>query len=301
MLPPLPHHAALTFSACLSASSAGHAETVRVLDQVVLGETRVQGEKIGEFSSLVTRPDGSGLIGISDRGYIADIAVEIAGDKLSRVEVTDLHILTGQDGAPVADTGFNAEAATFLPDGSLAIVDETTARVAVFDTQGAWLRDDLLPQALRDVTQQASDKDGVEALAWTEATGFIAVTEEPHRGEARNTHTLHSASAGAWTLQATGPQAMSIKGMEVAGDRLIVLERTRDKATDALYPFLRVLDLSACQSAACDGTTHPIPASGITDADYEGIAALGKDRFLIVSDDKIDKDLRSVFVLLQVD
>jgi hypothetical protein len=299
---PLRHCTALMLgSACLWAAGIGRAETVRVLDRIVMGETRLQGEKIGEFSALVALPDGSGLIGVSDRGYIAEFAVEIAGEKLSRVEVTAIHILTGQDGAPVADTGFSPEAATVLPEGGLAIVDETTARVVVFGATGAWLRDELLPEALRDVARQASDKDGVEALAWTKATGFIAVTEEPHAGQPRNIHTIHTALAGAWTMQAAGPESVSIKGMETSGDRLFVLERTRDDTTQALYPFLRVLDLAECLAAACDGTTHPIPVTGITDADFEGIAALGDGRFLIVSDDKIGNDLRSVFVLLQVE
>jgi hypothetical protein len=302
MLSRLSRHWALKLgTACLWMSGIAHAETVSVLDQLILGETRLQGEKIGEFSSLVALPDGSGLIGISDRGYIAEIAVGITGEKLSRVEVTAIHILTGQDGAPVADAGFSPEAATFLPDGGLAIVDETTARVAVFDLMGAWLRDDLLPEALSDVTRQASDKDGVEALAWTEATGFIAVTEEPQAGQTRDTHTFHTALAGAWTIQTAGPESVSIKGMEVAGAHLFVLERTRDNMTDALYPFVRIVDLAECQATTCDGKPHPIPVTGITDADFEGIAALGGDRFLIVSDDKIDGDLRSVFVLLQVE
>jgi hypothetical protein len=290
-------------TASLDLTAMANAETVRVLDQMVIGETRLLGEKIGEFSSLVALPDGAGLLGVSDRGYIAEIAVETAQDKLTRVEVIAIHTLTGPDGAPVSDADFSPEAAALLPNGGLAIVDEATARVAVFNAQGAWLRDELLPQALRDVKRQASEKDGVEALAWTDPTGFIAMTEEPQSGQARNTHTIQTALAGAWTVQVAGQESVSIKGMEVAGGRLFVLERTRDDTTDALYPFVRVLDLAACAAAAaCSGDTHPIiPLGGITDADFEGIAALSDNRFLIVSDDKIDGDLRSVFVLLQVE
>lgn len=38
----------------------------------------------------------------------------------------------------------------------------------------------------------------------------------------------------------------------------------------------------------------------VSDADFEGRAYLSEGRFLIVSDDKIGKDHRSVFVLLRV-
>ena len=278
------------------------AETVRVLDHLVIGESRLAGKKIGEFSSLVARPDGGGLLAVSDRGYLAGIAAEITGDRLTGVRITAIHILTGPDGAPVADSGFSAEAAAFLPDGALAIVDEAAARLAVFDTGGAWLRDEALPVALRDVSRQASDKDGVEALAWTETTGFIAMTEEPQAGRPRDSHRIETALAGAWAMETAGPEAVSIKGMEAGADRLFILERTRDSGTDTLRPFLRVIDLAECRArSACAGTTYPLAVEGITDADFEGIAHLGNGRFLMVSDDRIDGDLRSVFVLLRVE
>jgi Esterase-like activity of phytase len=277
------------------------AETVRVLDHLIMGEQRFGGEKIGEFSSLVRAPDGNGLLAVSDRGYIARLKVTIDDARLTSVAVTELHPLTGPEGAAMPK-GFSPEAAAVLPDGNLAVVDEATATLHVFDATGAWLFDDLLPPPLRDVALQASAKDGVEALAFTAATGAIAVSEEPYLGEPRNRHLLHSTFAGSWVIKVDGPESTSIKGLEVEGDTLFVLERTRDDVTDALYPFLRILDLAECQAAmACTGTAHPLNIGILTDADFEGIAALGGGRFLIVSDDKIDGVLRSVFALLAVE
>lgn len=284
------------------AAPAAWSQTVRVLDHLVMGETRIAGEKIGEFSALVATPDGNGLIAISDRGYLARLIVTIDGEDLTAVEVVAVHVLTRPDGRALRDDDFSPEAAAVLPDGSIAIVDETTASLKVFDVAGTWLRDDLLPEALRDVARQASDKDGVEALAWTAATGFVAMTEEPQQGFARNDHTIRSTLAGDWAMTVNGPESVSIKGMEVADGRLFIMERTRDDATDALRPFLRILDLGACQSAqTCRGTSHPVLIPGIEDADFEGIATLGEGRFLLVSDDKIDGDLRTVFALVQVE
>jgi hypothetical protein len=39
---------------------------------------------------------------------------------------------------------------------------------------------------------------------------------------------------------------------------------------------------------------------GISDADFEGLTRVGEDLFLVVSDDKIGRDDRSVFALLRV-
>jgi len=286
----------------LLAAATTSAQSARLLDHVVLDETRIDGEKIGEFSAIVTTPDGKGLIAVSDRGYLARLAVTVEGEDLVAVEALSVHFLTGPDGRVLRDDDVSPEGAAMLPDGTMAIVDETTARLMVFDTMGTWLRDDLPPEALRDVGLQASETDGVEALAWTEATGFLAIPEEPQQGFGRNDHRLRTTRAGDWTLAIEGPEAISIKGLEAADGRIFVLERTRDGRSDALRPFLRILDPVACQSAqACTGTTHPVAVPGIPDADFEGIAALGGGLLLLVSDDKIDGDLRSVFALISVE
>lgn len=220
------------------APAALHAQSVQVLDILVLGESRVAGEKAGEFSALVFDPGRQTVLAISDRGYIATLAVDVSGDTLARVDVTAINRLSGPDGTLMPSGRFNPEAAAMMADGTIAIVDETAARLAVFDTGGRWLRDEVLPADVRDVTLQASE----------------------------------------------------------------VLERTRNKLTDALTPSLRLLDRTDCQAAeTCTGQRLSIDLGDLTDADFEGLVHLGKGRFLMVSDDKIDGDLRSVFALIAVE
>ncbi len=295
-----------TASVCLCAAVlstvSAKAETLQVLDQLVLGETRMSGEKIGEFSAMVRDPDGGGVLAISDRGYIAKVAVDTTGDRLARLELQSVHVLTDADGTELRDLDFNAEGATLLGDGSIAIVDETGPKLAVFDRTGKWLRDEMLPPAVQDATQQASDKDGIEAIGWTAGTGFLAMTEEPQLGQPRHLHTLHSNLADPVQISVPGEESVSIKSMEAVGPRLFILERTRNNETDALTPWLRIVGLQDCPAPApCTGTQLPIPVEGITNADFEGLAALGEGLFLMVSDDKIDGDLRSVFVLFRVE
>jgi hypothetical protein len=297
---------AVPFLSCLvlltaSMAGAGQTKSVVVLDQVVMGETRLAGEKIGEFSAIVRNPEG-GVLAVSDRGYIAHFAIDTTGDRLASIALLSVHVLTGADGQPMRDGGFNPEAAALLADGTIAIVDETGPRLAIFDTSGKWLADARVPAPVRDASRQASEKDGIEALGWTADTGFIVMTEEPQLGQPRNLHTIHTDLAGSAQIVSTGGESVSIKGIETDGPELFVLERTRDNTTDALNPFLRVVDLPACLAGGdCNGQRFPITLDGITDADFEGLVALGDGRFLKVSDDKIDGDLRSVFVLLRVE
>jgi len=296
----------LRYGACLLTAAlspaAARADAVQVLDVLIMGEIRVAGEKVGEFSALVRDPSGNGLLAISDRGYLVRLAVEIEGDTLTSADVMALHVLSGPDGRPLREREFNPEAAATLPDGTIAIVDETAARLAVFDTTGQWLRDEVLPAAIDDVALQASANDGIEALAWTPATGFIAVTEEPQLGQPRDLHSVRTTQAGTWSIDLADQDSISIKAMESVGDQLFVLERVRDSQSDALTPYLRILDRPECQAATtCTGRRLSIDLGGLTDADFEGLVHLGDGRFLMVSDDKISGDLRSVVVLFTID
>lgn len=285
----------------LGEPASASAEAVRVLGHVVLGESKIDGEKIGEFSALVRNPDGQGLIAISDRGYLAKLDLGFSGGRLTEVTPVSVHLLTDPAGNPLRDQDFNPEAAALLDDGTLAIVSETGPRLAVFDTDGRWLRDDALPAALADATLQASRKDGIEALAWTPETGFVAITEEPQIGSTRDRHALFSTKAGSGIFSTGDSDSISIKGMDTDGRHLIILERTRDDVTEAARPWLRRIDLSTCLgSENCTSEQLDIPLENSDGADFEGLVALGESRYLMVSDDKIGGDLRSVFVLLQI-
>lgn len=277
------------------------AEAVTVLGQVVLDESKFGGEKIGEFSALVRDPDGQGVIAVSDRGYLARLDLEIVGGRLTGVVPVAVHVLTGKDGQALRDQDFNPEAAALLGDATLAIASETGPRLAVFDSQSNWLRDEVLPDGVADASVQASAKDGIEALAWTPADGFIAVTEEPQAGTPRHRHTLYSTGSGSGSFSTGSADSVSIKGMETDGDQLILLERTRDDVTQAIRPWLRRIDLGACLGhETCASDQISIGLDGLADADFEGLVALGGGKLLMVSDDKIDGDLRSVFVLVQI-
>lgn len=278
------------------------AEAVQVLGQVILGETRMDGEKIGEFSALVRDPDGAGVLAISDRGYIVRLDLSIVDGRLNDVVPVSVHVLTSADSTAMRDQDFNPEGAALLGDGTVAIVSEDGPRLAVFDLQGNWLRDEALPVLVQNAAQQASEKDGLESLAWTEARGFISMTEEPQTGRDRDKHAIYSTLQDPVAFSTEGSDDVSIKGMETVGNRLFILERSRDDVTRAIQPWLRLVDMDACAAEPrCETRQLPISLDGLADADFEGLVALDDKTFLMISDDKIDGKLRSVFVLMKIE
>ena len=107
------------------------AETVTVLGQVVLGETKLDGEKIGELSALVRPPDDEGVLATSDRGYMARLAIGMTDGRLTRITPVSVDVLTGSDGGAMRDHDFNPEGAALPDDDTIAIVSEVGPRLAV--------------------------------------------------------------------------------------------------------------------------------------------------------------------------
>ena len=90
--------------------------------------------------------------------------------------------------------------------------------------------------------------------------------------------------------------------METLPDgHLLILERDRlDAAT--IQPFLRVIDPAACPvSAPCSTPAIRLDLPPPHDADFEGLAWLGNNRFMLASDDRIEGLPRTVFALIELE
>jgi hypothetical protein len=242
------------------------------------------------------------VLAISDLGYMARLDIGIVDGHLTEVTPVSLQVLKASDGTAMRDLDFNPEGAALLNDSTIAIVSEDGPRLVVFDLQGNWVREEILPASLQDAAHQASKKDGLEALAWTENSGIISMTEEPQIGNGRDQHTIYSTLQKPVVYSSAGSDDVSVKGMETVGDSLILLERSRDDVTRAAQPWLRFVDMKTCAGLnLCKTRQVPVALDGLADADFEGIVALDDNMFLIVSDDKIDGELRSAFVLLKLE
>jgi hypothetical protein len=274
---------------------------VEVLDTVTLGEPRIDGLKIAELSGLAHDPKTGRLYAVSDKGRLFGFALDVTGGKLVRLEPMSGHNLVAAKGALMNDQGFNAEDIALAEDGTLLIVSETGPRIARFSITGTWLEDLAVPAALRDPATQRSPKDGLESLALHPSLGLLTAPEEPLAARTRTTHTLYAQSGGQLSYDTSAIGSTSIKAMTALPDgRLMILER--DVGPDGgLITWLRALDPAHCVSGQlCPTQAAKVTLAGVSDADFEGLVYLAEGLFLIVSDDKIGKDHRSIFALLKL-
>ncbi|WP_415184401.1 esterase-like activity of phytase family protein [Phaeovulum sp.] len=275
---------------------------IEVLDTLVLGEPRVDGLKIAELSGLAYDQQNKLLYAVSDKGRIFSFSLDLTGDRIAGLTPLSGHQLRDSSGNEIRYSGFNAEGIALADDGTLSIVSEHGPRIARFSADGTWLADLAVPAAVSDPAAQRSEKDGLESLAHHPELGLMTAPEEPLAAQPRTTQTIHAASGEEFSYDTAEIGTTSIKSLEALPDgRLMILERDVAATDGSLIPWLRVLDPANCTAGQlCTTQVARIDLPNISDADFEGLAQLSDDLFLIVSDDKIGKDHRSVFALLRV-
>lgn len=277
--------------------------SVEVLDHRVLPQTEIDGLKFSELSALAYNPQSGALYGVSDKAILFRIGFAQVDGKITELAPQAGWRLQGADGAALKSGAFNPEGAHLRADGSgLLIVSENGPRAALFDLQGIWQEDVNLPAPLRDASLQRSEKDGLESLADHPVHGLLSATEEPQAADARTHHTIHAADGSRFAYDTDDIGKTNIKSLTTDPEgRLLVLERHRVDGGDVLQPYLRLIDPAACQpDGACPSVKASFSVPGLTDADFEGMTELGNGLYLIVSDDKINGEQRSVFALLRV-
>jgi Esterase-like activity of phytase len=293
----------------LLAVGAARAEprTVTASDVLVLPPTRIDGLAISELSGLAYDADEDRLYAISDKARLFHFALVVEGDRIVTLKPLAGHRLTDRAGKPLSASRFNPEGMEVLDaangrkgDSRLIIASETGPAAALFDTKGRKLADVALPVPLRDTTAQRSLEDGIEAIAHHPAHGLLAAPEEPLKAEPRTRHTVYGTNGRHLTYSSEGIGRSSIKAMHARADgRIVVLERTRSADRLTLVPHLRLIDPAACDTT-CNTETVRIAVPGITDADFEGLTEIAPNLFLLVSDDQVNGERRTVFALVRL-
>ncbi|MDO5612028.1 MAG: esterase-like activity of phytase family protein [Paracoccus sp. (in: a-proteobacteria)] len=289
--------------AILAAPALADAPTATVLDTLILPETPVGEQALAELSGLAHDPQSGVLYGVSDQGILFTFDLTTEGDRLS-LTPTGAARLTDADGETLKSKKFDPEGLALMPaeggDTRLMILSETGPQAGIFDAQGQMVAEHPLPDALAPTLDERRGKHGPESLALLSAGELVTAPEvaaENPDGSFR--HNLLTSEGR--DLSYSQPNETRLKAMATLRDgRLLLLER-QGKGKN-LRPNLRLLDPAACGGAdgTCPTTAIPVEMPDITDADYEGLTQIADDLFLMVSDDQIKKEQRTVFVLMRV-
>lgn len=276
------------------------AQDLRVLDHLVVTEASQPDLPLREISAIAWDAQSDTLLALSDRNDLYHISLGPDPDRIN-LSLMAQHRLVDENSQRLRRRDFGAEGIALANShtSQIAIISELPPRLALFSFTGERLHDLPLPPELRNVARLRSERDGLESLARHPALGDLFAPEAPLVSEPRRTHVIYDHHGPLLGFYTGAAGSSSIKAMETLPDgRLLILERDRlDGVT--IQPFLRIIDPAACPVAhPCESAAIPLDLPPPYDADFEGIAWLGDNRFLLASDDRIDGQVRTVFALI---
>lgn len=273
-----------------------------VLDSMTAPATGPGGQAINELSGLAWDADEKLLYAVSDDGILHHFRLEVTDGTISRLEpILSIPLSTGTTPAVVnaeglaAVNGDNGQAG----DTELLIAFEDGPAIHRFKPDGTALGAVQLPDALADPAKYSETNSRLEAVAETREHGIVTAPEEAMLVEAGDTHTIHGLDGKRWTLATFQPKRSNLKAIEPMPDgRLLILERTRESKGGPSVVRLRVIDPNSCgEGHPCDADNLNPGSSALLNDNFEGMARLSDELYLVVTDKTKKETPPTQFVL----
>ena len=276
---------------------------IKILDQKQLSYNRLKGEKFSELSDLAYDPATQKLFMISDEGRLFTFKAEFS-QKIERLIPLAATTVTKESGKNFKRWRRDTEGMCFGSKGGLLISFEGKPKLGLFGNDGKQIKKYTLPKKLADIKNYRSKNKALEALARHPRYGALMVTEWPLKKDHKKHQTIYSLSGKEWHFKAEPEARSSTTAIEVMDDgNLLVLERS---FTDFLDPFvitLKKVYLNGCkQHTTCKSeilikmNSH----KGWDVDNFEGLARVGKNRYVMVSDDNDNFFQRTLLIYFEV-
>lgn len=291
-------------AACaVAAAPAASPAQALVLDQTVIAAEPVDGLMPSELSGLAWDGDEQLLYAVSDRGQLFHFQLELDGTRLRQVKPLRAMPLLPWDGS--AAKRLNAEGLALVGadnglrgDTQLVVALENGPRLMRYTPQGRPVSEVLLPAPLQDPAAYRNANSRLEAVSPHPLHGFVTAPQRPLKAQPQDTHRLYASDGTQWTMS-VGEQG-ALKAIETLPDgALLVLERQgKGKAVTAV---LRRIGTGPCGARGCtagDAVRMPGLASG---DNFEGLARIAPNLFVMVSDDGGDRSRPTRLVLFRFD
>jgi len=279
---------------------------IKILDQKRLSFQRLYGLKFAELSDVTYHQKTQTLYLLSDKGLLfafnahfsdnIDMLIPLSGTKLKNKKAKRFKKWKR-----------DSEGMTLDGTGKLLISFEGKAKVGWFHknsaSYGNLIRKYKLPGALVDTKNYRSKNKSLEALAWHPKYGVLTATEWPLKKYDKKRQTIYALSGKKWHFKAEPEGRSSVVAMEVMDDgNVLVLERSY---TGLLHPFvvtLKKVYLNNCKKKMCEVKVLAKMNShkGWEVDNFEGLAKVGKHRYVMISDDNENFFQRTLLIYFEV-
>ncbi|CAA6813191.1 MAG: Bll0177 protein [uncultured Sulfurovum sp.] len=265
---------------------------IEVLDQKILCFDYIDNIQFSELSGLAYHGTQQTLHMASDQGALFSFRA-VFSDKIDVLEPLSGTLLKDRQGKTLRFWKRDSEGVTLDGKGRLLISFEgSTPKIGYFHknsvSYGNLIRQYRLPKILRDADNYRSKNKSLEALSWHKKYGVLTATEWPLKKDDKKLQTIYALNGPKWHFNAEPESKSAVVAMEVMDDEnILVMERSYTGMFEPLVITLKKVMIQGCKFKICQSKVLAKMNShrGWNIDNFEGLAKVGKDRYLIISDD----------------
>lgn len=275
-----------------------------LLDQKILLFKNIDGLKFSEISDLAYDHNAKKLYFVSDEGKLF-VFNALFSDKIETLNAIDGVELVKNSGKKFQRWRRDSEGLAINDKGEVYASFEGRAKIGKFDQKGRMVKQYTLPKKLRDPDNYRSRNKSLEALTWHPKYGLLTATEWPLKHKNKKEQTIYALNGKEWYFKAEAESKSAVVAMEVMDDgNLLVMERSFTGLMNPLVITLKKIYLIGCKNkkGLCQSelilkmNTH----QGWDIDNFEGLARVGKHRYVMVSDDNDNFFQKTLFVYFEV-
>lgn len=269
---------------------------IKILDTKELLFDTKKGIPFHEISDLAYK-DGF-VYFVSDQGYLYRFRINIDQNKIATLEYLNAYILKNKRGQRVKKSKRDAEGLVFYKD-NLLISFERKHRITLYNKEGLKIKKITIHKDLQNRDTYAGKNKGLEAVAYNEKYGVITAPELPLENTDTKYHTLYTKNTK-FNFRANG-NIVSLEFFDK--ESIFVLLRefnylTRRRITTLVKVYLnRCSKNKICKSEVVAKLDS---AKGWKLDNFEGLTRIGKNRYLMISDDNDSIFQKTLLVLFEI-
>jgi len=258
-------------------------DAIEILDQTTLIYGNKNGVAFSEISDMAYDEKEQKLYMIGDKGNFYTFDAIFDEFKIQKLSYLNAQKIEG------SKSWYDSEGLTFDDKGELLISFESTPAIQTISKEAKLSKEYPLPNTIAQANSFQNSNAMFEALAFHPKFGILTAAEYPIKAKAQNIQTIYTLDNKEWNFKPSGFTNAGITAMEVMDDgNILVVERAYSGLKNPMAVTLKKVYLDRCDTQnMCEskvlGEFNSFHGDGINN--YEGITKVGKDRYLLVSDD----------------
>ena len=279
---------------------------IKILDQKRLSFEKIQDVKFAELSDLTYHKQSETLYFVSDKGMLFAFNAHFS-DKIDMLVPLSARTLKNKYGKHFRKWNRDSEGLTLDGKGRLLISFEGDAKVAWFHKNSAkygnLIKEYTIPLKLQNNKNYRSKNKSLEALAWHWKYGILTATEWPLKKHHKKKQTIYALSGKSWHFNAEPEGRSGVVAMEVMDDgNILVMERSYTGLIQPLVITLKKVFINTCKNGMCESKVLAKMNNhkGWDLDNFEGLSRVGKNKYVMVSDDSGNFFQRTLLIYFEV-